>query len=130
MMDEGSVMERAHFTVVPLTAVLRSISVVKEQMRLVLQGNPRVGFAMCFGGFGLRTLTNPPPPKKKKSSGLKQQRKDRLACTSWLRSEVCAVFLRLDQVHPRRRDRQWDTEVATLPFAVCGLIMRKASSLT
>lgn len=37
MMDEGSVMERAYFTVVPLTAVLRSISIAKEQMCLVLQ---------------------------------------------------------------------------------------------
>lgn len=37
MMDEGSVMKRAYFAVVPLTAVLRSISIVKEQMRLVLQ---------------------------------------------------------------------------------------------
>lgn len=30
----------------------------------------------------------------------------------------------------RRKDRQRDTEVTTLPFAVCGLIMRKASSVT
>lgn len=37
MMDEGSVMERAYLTVVPLTAVMRSISIAKEQMRLVLQ---------------------------------------------------------------------------------------------
>lgn len=37
MMDEGSVMERAYFTVVPLTAVLRSVSIAKEQMCLVLQ---------------------------------------------------------------------------------------------
>lgn len=37
MMDEGSVMERAYFTVVPLTAVLKSISIAKEQMCPVLQ---------------------------------------------------------------------------------------------
>lgn len=37
MIDEGSVMERAYFTVVPLTAVLRSASIAKEQMFLVLQ---------------------------------------------------------------------------------------------
>lgn len=36
MMDEGSVMERAYFTVVPLTAVLRSISIAQQQMCLVL----------------------------------------------------------------------------------------------
>lgn len=37
MMDEGSVMERAYFTVVPLAAVLRSISIAKEKKCLVLQ---------------------------------------------------------------------------------------------
>lgn len=40
MMDEGSVMERAYFTVVPPTAVLRSISTEKEQMCLVLHETP------------------------------------------------------------------------------------------
>lgn len=43
MMDEGSVMERAYFTVVPLTAVLRSISIAEEQINVPCPSrSPRV----------------------------------------------------------------------------------------
>lgn len=52
MMDEGSVVERAHITVVPLTAVLRIYLLPKSKCALSSK-NPESRFRMCFGGYGL-----------------------------------------------------------------------------
>lgn len=72
MMDEGSVVERAHITVVPLTAVLRIYLLPKSKCALSSK-NPESRFRMCFGGYGLsahftkkrkkkRFKSNPLPP--------------------------------------------------------------------